>query len=163
RGIRQGAVLVTGPTGTGKTSLASAWGAMSDRPVVTVDCASLVPEGIRGATLGDSLIALWSAAEKDLNKAAGGVIILDECDKLLYQLQYSLQLRNSLLRLLDGCDWRSFDCEKFQRDARLEAFPTGGLLVVLCGSFSDVGMATDRKMGFGADEAESDGQGRLDL
>ena len=136
RGIRQGAILVSGPTGVGKTSLASAWGVLSDRPVITVNCATLVAEGIRGGTLSDSIIALWTAAGKDLNKASCGVLCLDEFDKLAGS-QYSVQLRNALLMLLDGSDWRAFDTEKFGRGAVLDVFPTRNLMIVMCGSFTD--------------------------
>jgi ATP-dependent protease Clp ATPase subunit len=135
RGVRQGAVLVSGPTGVGKTSLATAWGAMSDRPVVIVDCAALVAEGIRGGTLGDALVALWMSAGKDLAKASSGVLCLDEFDKLSAN-QYATQCRNALLKMLDGGDLRSFDTEKIDRGSRLDAFPTGNLMIVLCGSFT---------------------------
>ena len=146
RGISQGAVLVTGKTGVGKSSLALAWGKLSDRPVVIVDCTTLVPEGIRGGTISDAVIAVWHAAGKDLAKASRGVLIFDEYDKM--NRQYALSLRNSLLKMMDGAPWKSFDADRFDRNAKLDSFPTRDLMIVLAGSYSEERDTHDRKIGF---------------
>lgn len=146
RGIAQGAVLVTGKTGVGKSSLALAWGKLSDRPVVIVDCTTLVPEGIRGGTTADAVISLWHAAGKNLTKAARGVLVFDEYDKM--NRQYALSLRNSLLKMMDGAPWKSFDSDRFDRNAKLDSFPTRDLMIVLAGSYSEERDTHDRKIGF---------------
>lgn len=146
-GVRQGAILITGMTGVGKTSLATTWGAMSNRPVIFMDCATLVPEGIRGGSISDGIVNLWKEADKDLDKASRGVLFFDEFDKLSGS-QFSVQVRNELLVLLDGGIWRSFDPEKIDKGARLDAFPTVNLMIVLCGSFTEQREERQRHVGF---------------
>ncbi len=158
RGLGQG-VLISGPTGSGKSLLARQWAELSGRPMVSLDCSTLVPEGIRGTSVGDGLLAIWRSAGRDLERTRGGIVFLDEFDKPSH---YATEVRSSLLTLLDGAPWTAFDPEKIDRGHRLDAIPTRGLMIILAGSFTELRDDRESTMGFGTSAIRSD-QVELDL
>ena len=161
QGIPQSAVLLSGPTGCGKSLLARRWAELAGRPVVSLDCASLVPEGIRGPSIGDGMLAAWRAAGRDVERAGTSVLVFEEFDKL-FSSQYGTQVSHSMLTLLDGVPWSAFDTEKVDRGHQLTAIPTRGLLIILTGSFTDLRDQESVRVGFGASSRRSD-QVEIDL
>jgi formate hydrogenlyase transcriptional activator len=94
-------VLVLGETGTGKELLARAIHSMSlrkDRPLVTVNCASLPPTLIESELFGREKGAYTGAMTKMIGRfeiADGSTLFLDEIGEL------PLELQSKLLRVLE--------------------------------------------------------------
>jgi formate hydrogenlyase transcriptional activator len=94
-------VLIVGETGTGKELLARAIHNMStrkDRPMITVNCASLPPTLIEGELFGREKGAYTGALTKMIGRfevADGSTLFLDEIGEL------PLELQSKLLRVLE--------------------------------------------------------------
>lgn len=75
-------VLLLGPTGTGKTLLASTIARMLDVPFTVADATSLTQAGYVGDDVETILQRLIQAADGDIEKAERGIVFIDEIDKL---------------------------------------------------------------------------------
>ena len=75
-------VLLLGPTGCGKTMLASTLAKILDVPFVVVDATSLTEAGYVGDDVENILLKLIQKADYDIKKAQVGIIYIDEVDKL---------------------------------------------------------------------------------
>jgi len=112
---REGPVLVTGETGTGKELCARAIHHLSprrNRPFVPVDCAALPDHLIENEIFGHSRGAYTDAhtSQKGLLALAdGGTLFLDEIDSL------SPAAQSKFLRFLQERSYRPLGSEQFQR------------------------------------------------
>lgn len=75
-------VLLLGPTGTGKTLLASTIARMLDVPFTVADATSLTQAGYVGDDVETILQRLIQAADGDIEKAERGIVFIDEIDKI---------------------------------------------------------------------------------
>ncbi len=75
-------VLLLGPTGCGKTMLASTLAKILDVPFVVADATSLTEAGYVGDDVENILLKLIQKADYNLDKAQVGIIYIDEVDKL---------------------------------------------------------------------------------
>lgn len=75
-------VLLLGPTGTGKTLLASTIARMLDVPFTVADATSLTQAGYVGDDVETILQRLIQSADGDIDKAERGIVFIDEIDKL---------------------------------------------------------------------------------
>ena len=75
-------ILITGPTGTGKTETIKAAASYLNIPYMEVNAANIVPQGIKGMSIEDVLSNLYIRSNYDLDKAERGLVFLDEFDKL---------------------------------------------------------------------------------
>lgn len=152
-GLRQGAILISGPTGTGKTMLAKAYAKFCELPFIIVNSTGIVADGIKGQSWGDIFTGLYNVAHKNYSKARVGIVILDEADKLEANFYFS-SIQASLLSILDGTAWRSFDSEK-KPPFPNGCFETDRLLVIFLGSYTDIRQQRGQRVGFGADHSSS--------
>ncbi len=75
-------VLLVGPTGSGKTLLAQMLATLLDVPFTIADATSLTEAGYVGEDVESILVGLLQAADWDPERAAYGIVYIDEIDKV---------------------------------------------------------------------------------
>ena len=80
--IKKSNILLLGPTGCGKTLLASTLARMLNVPFAIADATTLTEAGYVGEDVENILLKLIQAADGDIEKAQTGIIYIDEIDKI---------------------------------------------------------------------------------
>ncbi len=75
-------VMLIGPTGSGKTLLAQTLAKLLDVPFTIGDATSLTEAGYVGEDVESILVGLLQAADWDADRAAFGIVYIDEIDKI---------------------------------------------------------------------------------
>ena len=80
--IQKSNVLLLGPTGCGKTLLASTLARILKVPFAIADATTLTEAGYVGEDVENILLKLIQAADGDIQKAERGIVYIDEIDKI---------------------------------------------------------------------------------
>ena len=80
--IQKSNILLLGPTGCGKTLLASTLAKILNVPFAIADATTLTEAGYVGEDVENILLKLIQAADGDVAKAEKGIIYIDEIDKI---------------------------------------------------------------------------------
>lgn len=80
--IQKSNVLLLGPTGCGKTLLASTLAKILKVPFAIADATTLTEAGYVGEDVENILLKLIQAADGDIEKAEKGIVYIDEIDKI---------------------------------------------------------------------------------
>mgnify|MGYP000257323709 CR=1 FL=1 len=80
--IQKSNILLVGPTGCGKTLLASTLAKILNVPFAIADATTLTEAGYVGEDVENILLKLIQAADGDIEKAEKGIIYIDEIDKI---------------------------------------------------------------------------------
>jgi ATP-dependent Clp protease ATP-binding subunit ClpX len=75
-------ILLIGPTGCGKTLLAQTLARILDVPFTIADATGLTEAGYVGEDVENILVQLLQAADWDIQRAALGIVYVDEIDKI---------------------------------------------------------------------------------
>jgi ATP-dependent Clp protease ATP-binding subunit ClpX len=104
-------ILLTGPTGCGKTLLAQTLARILDVPFCIADATSLTEAGYVGEDVENILLRLIQAADYDIARAEQGIIYIDEVDKIGRKAANPSITRDvsgegvqqALLKIVEGC------------------------------------------------------------
>lgn len=80
--LKKNNIIMTGPTGTGKTYIAEILAEMLGVPFVIVNATSFSETGYVGQDVEGMLAALYKAAGRDIDRAQVGIVFIDEIDKI---------------------------------------------------------------------------------
>ena len=139
-------ILLTGPTGTGKTETFNAAMEYLNLPFISVNASNLVPQGIKGTSLEDCLYSLYLRSGRNKKLAQKGIVFLDEYDKFINsETDFKRDIRNILLTFNAGGD---FNLEIDSNSITLNSF---GMSKVYAGVFNDL-FNNKNVMGFGNKE-----------
>jgi ATP-dependent Clp protease ATP-binding subunit ClpX len=171
--IQKSNVLLVGPTGTGKTLMASTLARFLDVPFVIADATTLTEAGYVGEDVENIVLNLYQASNNNLERTQRGIIYVDEIDKLTKKNFTSSVSRDvsgegvqqALLKILEGTvanvqvrgNKRLPNQEHIQID-------TKGILFIVGGSFEGLEKIIEqrigrRSVGFSREEGVS---GRID-
>ena len=110
--IQKTNILLTGPTGCGKTLLAQTLAKILDVPFAIADATSLTESGYVGEDVENILLRLIQAADWDIAKAEQGIVYIDEIDKLARKEGPNRSItrdvsgegvQQELLKIVEGC------------------------------------------------------------
>ena len=80
--LQKSNVLLVGPTGSGKTLLAQTLAKFLNVPFTIADATSLTEAGYVGEDVENIILALFQAAEYNVERTCKGIIYIDEIDKI---------------------------------------------------------------------------------
>ena len=108
--IQKSNILLLGPTGCGKTLLASTLARILNVPFAIADATTLTEAGYVGEDVENILLKLIQAADGDVSKAEKGIIYIDEVDKITRKSENPSITRDvsgegvqqSLLKIIEG-------------------------------------------------------------
>ena len=149
-------ILLIGPTGSGKTLLATTLARALEVPFVVADATKLTEAGYVGEDVDSIIESLLAAADYDIAKAERGIVFIDEIDKLARPANWPTTHRDvsgegvqqGLLKLLEGRE--TFLAEKGKRkrpgDKRMKV-DTREILFICAGAFVDIERIVARRSG----------------
>ena len=147
------ALLITGPTGSGKTKMMQLIAKYLDRPFFKIDATQLTIPGYVGKDLEEALWDLYISCGKDKKKAEQAIIFFDEIDKKGSSKKDDVSGRGVLNILLPFIEGATYDAtESVKNRAEVVKIDTSNMIVILGGAFTDVykNLTEANGIGFGS-------------
>lgn len=130
-------ILLSGPTGSGKTFIINNICSLMNIPYVSVDASRLTQTGYAGQKIEDYLAQLLTKSNNNLIAAERAVIFIDEFDKICSKIDDfrrvdvgGLGVQYELLKLLEGANFI------LQHNGQPIEFRTERLIIICAGAFS---------------------------
>lgn len=151
-------ILVTGPTGTGKTEIVRTIANIIDIPFFEADATAYTQEGYVGKSVYSMLAGLIDAADGDIQKAQNGILAIDEIDKKISTTSEvsGRAVIQTLYKIMDRGIIEIDVGMPGHRDVIL--FDTSNLTIILMGAFDDIYQSKlnegKNQLGFGTTKIE---------
>ncbi|MBV2092830.1 MAG: ATP-dependent Clp protease ATP-binding subunit ClpX [Candidatus Thiodiazotropha sp. (ex Ctena orbiculata)] len=154
--IEKSNILLLGPSGTGKTLLASTLARVVGVPFVIADATTLTQAGYVGEDVESIIVRLLDSADGNRELAEWGIIYIDEIDKLARSGETSHGTRDvsgegvqqALLKLVEGT--RVKLSQKGRKESGEELFvDTRNILFIAGGAFAGLERLLEKRMNTG--------------
>lgn len=154
--LAKGNILLLGPTGCGKTLLAQTLAKKLQVPFAMADATTLTEAGYVGEDVESIIKALFRAADGDVDRAAEGIVCLDEVDKIARKSGGPSVSRDvsgegvqqGLLKLLEGRKASiTPDGSRNRPQQELIQVDTTNVLFICTGSFVGIEEIVRRRIG----------------
>ncbi|MGO1938790.1 MAG: ATP-dependent Clp protease ATP-binding subunit ClpX [Agrococcus casei] len=162
--IAKSNILMVGPTGSGKSYLASTLARKLNVPFAVADATALTEAGYVGEDVENILLKLIQAADDDIKRAEHGIIFIDEIDKVARKAENPSITRDvsgegvqqALLKILEG-SLASVPPQGGRKHPNSEylQIDTTNILFIVAGAFAGLeeiirGRSGKQRIGFGA-------------
>lgn len=140
-------MLICGPTGVGKTEIFRAISKKTNLPITIEDSTEYTAASYKGKDVTEMLIHLYENANRDLERAQKGIVVVDEIDKKVSKGDhetYTTAVINSLLKMMEG--------QKYVlqlEDKSSIVFDTSRLTFAFLGAFSGIEQYSNNKRNIG--------------
>ena len=133
------AILLTGPTGVGKTELMRLIAKHLDRPFIKVDSTQLTVPGYSGKDIEQVLWELYLKCGRNKKKAENAIIYFDEIDKKGSSKKSDVSGQGVLNLLLQFIEGSTYDaCSDLKKSTNIVKINTANMTVILGGAYNDV-------------------------
>ena len=147
-------ILLLGPSGTGKTLLASTLARIVGVPFVIADATTLTQAGYVGEDVESILHRLLDAAQGNNGLAEWGIVYIDEIDKLARSSESSHGVRDvsgegvqqALLKLVEGTHVSLSDKARRKGGSDSQSLDTRNILFIAGGAFSGLESLVDKRL-----------------
>ena len=136
-------ILMLGSTGVGKTYMVTLLSKLLDLPFTIADANSVTQAGYVGSDVEDILANLYMKANKDLEKAQKGIVLIDEIDKIAHRPNplggrdiSGRGVQEALLKIMEGGEFK-VDVGSGQMKESI-IFDTTDVLFIVSGSFPEI-------------------------
>jgi ATP-dependent Clp protease ATP-binding subunit ClpX len=162
-------LLLIGPSGTGKTLLASTLAKVVGVPFVVADATTLTQAGYVGDDVENILVRLLDVADGNISKAEWGIVYLDEVDKIARSPEQPTGTRDvsgegvqqALLRLVEGAQVKLPAKSRHNKEGHDTLVDTRNILFIAGGAFPGLERHIEKRLqpknsaiGFHADMKE---------
>ncbi|MDP2904059.1 MAG: ATP-dependent Clp protease ATP-binding subunit ClpX [Methylovulum sp.] len=147
-------ILLIGPSGTGKTLLASTLAKIVGVPFVVADATTLTQAGYVGDDVENILVRLLDVAGGNMANAEWGIVYLDEIDKIARSPEQQTGTRDvsgegvqqALLRLVEGSHVKLPNKSRSNKDGSDVLMDTRNILFIAGGSFPGLEKHVEKRL-----------------
>ena len=132
-------ILLTGPTGVGKTELMRLIAKYINKPFIKIDSTQLTVPGYVGKDIEEDLWDLYVKCDKNLEKTEHAIVYFDEIDKKGSKENKDVNGKGVLNLLLQFIEGSTYDAAPDSKSSSPKVkIDTSKMTVILGGAFTDV-------------------------